>query len=267
MKNRFIYIFTLILGLTVLSCREQETGKLYEDEQLLQFYEKTSSSVAILAGTGNQEVVIKFGTLKPVTSTQTVTLVADPTSTAIEGVNYVVVKGTDELTSGEVNGEFIVRILEAGSTPALKTAKFKLSSSIANAVYNDLYTLTMSKTCPTSYFLGTGDFDNTGWWLGSGTVTVEQGAAANALVIKNYFEPGYDFTITYDSANKVTFTDQDTGYFHPTYGANIRARVKQTATSAESTIDKCTRTVNVTVNFYIPGVGSFGDKVETFTGL
>lgn len=273
MKN-ILKLFTVALvSLSLLGCNEFEPGKQYEDTNLVHFVQKKAVNAEIPIGTGNKDVRVEFGTIVPVSSTHMVKMVIDPTSTAVQGVHYDIVKDTDEMTPGEYKGEFIIRVLESGMTPSSVSLKIKLEApTITTASFSELYTLNMSLYCSPEHFLDAGDFTNTGWWMGPGGTNVKiekHPSESNTLIIKDYFEPGYDFVIKYDTSYNVTFEDQNTGYYDSTNGGFIHARpsVSTAADHGPSIINFCDRKLDMVINFHIPGVGSYGNKVEKFQGL
>jgi len=72
--------------------------------------------------------------------------------------------------------------------------------------------------------------------------------------------------LSYNDSYVVTFAPQNTGYFVAQYNGYIWARMSTDATQVSS-FNPCTRTMKVYVNYYIPNVGSYGNKEEVFTGI
>lgn len=267
----------LIVFAVFISCSEEENGFSYDGEPLLSFTERgTNVTETVNGGQGTKEVKIIYGTANAVSGTHTVNLVFDAAnSTAVENVDFEIVNSSDEIVAGESTGVFVIRLLESGISPnsALYDDFFALftvsSTTLKNADFDQEYKMNLGMYCPPEFFLGVtsgaGDFMNTGWWMGSATVQIEEGTSSGTYVIKNYFEPGYDFVVSYDANNKVTFENQSTGYYHSTYSDYIWAYQSDVA---DSKYDPCSRTLTLYIDFYIPAAGGgWYDKTETFVGL
>jgi hypothetical protein len=269
-KIKLLSLLSLFMVATFTSCTDDDKGeRVYKGASLLNFHKGVSRDVFVFSGTGFTEITIDYGVLKPVAGDNTVSLVLDTeNSTAVEGVDFEIVDGTDELTDGETTGQFTVKFLEGGAVQAGKIAKFKMSSStLDSATFNEVYTVNVSLSCPINTFVG--DFDATSWWLGNSTHTVVEGAAANTIQINDFWSDNAtapNFILSYNDAYVVTFAPQNTGYFVAQYNGYIWARMSTDATQVSS-FNPCTRTMKVYVNYYIPNVGSYGNKEEVFTGI
>lgn len=170
MKNYFKILAAFLLVMSFMSCRETETGFTYDGESLLHFPDKIANAQTVTLGDPDKDITIAYGTMSPVAGEHQVTLVVDPTSTAVAGVHYEIVKGTDQLSSGEIEGNFIVRLLTAGLTPAAKKLVLKLSSpTLGTSTVKNTYTLDMNKVCP-SNLAGTYQFSTVNFGQGSSTI-------------------------------------------------------------------------------------------------
>lgn len=153
MKNlKFLKIASTFILLVLAGCGSDDKGELvYKGDSLLQFA-KSTNEVFIVEGSGTLDVEIPYGVLKNAVGSHTVNLVPDAVnSTAILGTDYTIVSGSDELTSGEANGKFTIKLLEGPATLAGKTAVFTVSSStLDSAVFNNSHALTIKLTCPVS---------------------------------------------------------------------------------------------------------------------
>jgi len=269
-KIKLLSLLALLVAATFTSCTDDDKGiRVYGGDALLNFHNGVSREVFVFSGTGFTEIDIDYGVVKAVQGDNTVTLTVDTeTSTAVEGVDFEIVDGTDELTDGEITGQFKVKFLEGGAVQAGKTVNFKLSSAtLESAVFNNTYSVKVSLSCPINTFVG--DFDATSWWLGNSTHTVVEGAAANTIQINDFWSDNAaapNFILSYNDAYVVTFAPQNTGYFVAQYNGYIWARMSTDATQVSS-FNPCTRTMKVYVNYYIPNVGSYGNKEEVFTGI
>jgi len=266
-------ILLALLSIFWTACDDNSDGTVdYSSTNGLNFNKGVAKDVFVIEGTPYLDVELDYGVLIAATGSNTVKLVPTTTTTgtqAVNGVDYQIITDTDVLTDGEVGGKFKVRFFTDPSTQAGKVAAFKLeSSSIPTAAFNNVFTFNVSLTCPVSTFVGA--FSAATWWIGTSSHTISEGTATNSLIIENFWSDSStdpDFDITYDPQSYVvTFADQDTGYFHPTYGTNIRAKMSTDATKVSS-FNPCTRILKVWVNYYIPGVGTYGDKEEIFTGI
>jgi hypothetical protein len=124
----------------------------------------------------------------------------------------------------------------------------------------------MSLTCPVSFFVGS--FKNTETWWGTPNAVYDivQSTTANQLLVKDFWDIGTDMVLNYNpDTYVVTVPDQNTGYFVAQYNGYIWARPSTDATQI-STFNPCTRVMTLYVNYYIPGVGSYGNKIEKFIG-
>ncbi|QFG52228.1 hypothetical protein [Chryseobacterium sp.] len=271
MKNIKFIVSLFLLGLFVFSCREDHTEPVYNGESYVHFNEGVVKSEFVQIGTASKDVVISYGTIKPVVGSHQVKLVVDPVkSTAVAGTDYEIINGTDEITNGEVAGTFTIRMKEPAVPGVTKTLVLKLeSSTISTAVFDNEFTLNWKLQCLINNFLGTGTFNYAGWFNGTGQHMIEEvPGQPNTLRIIDFPTIGTNFVFTYDEAGLVSFEPQDTGEFHPTYNQNIMLRMSQSnfANHGNSTIDMCARKLNLRVNYYV-SAGSFGNQPETFTGF
>lgn len=269
-KIKLLSLVALFSAAAFTSCTDDDKGeRVYKGDALLNFHNGVSKDVFVFSGTGFTEIDIDYGVVKAVSGTNTVTMVVDTeTSTAVEGVDFTIIDGTDELVDGETTGQFKVRFLEEGAVQTGKVVNFKLSSSsLESAVFNNTYTVNVSLSCEITSFVG--DFDATTWWLGTSTHTVAVGPSANTIQINDFWEDNAtapNFVLSYNDSFVVTFAEQNTGYFVAQYNGYIWARMSTDA-SQVSSFNPCTRTMTVYVNYYIPGVGTYGNKQEVFTGI
>lgn len=267
MKNIFLLLVSLSL-LTFTSCSDDDRGQATPSEQLIMFPVVTNSIFAFDGTEGTEDVVV-FGSIKPVSGNHTVNLVFDAeSSTMIEGVDFSITKGSAELNDGDIHGEFKIFYYTAEAIEEGKRAVFTIeSSTLEVAGFKDSYSARVSFACPIDDFFGT--FQANTWWLGSTVHDIVEGDVENQMKVIGFWEDNLtkpDLIINYNPTTFVaSITEQDTGYFHATYGANIMAR--PAIDGGISTINPCARELRLVVNYYIPGVGTFGDQVEVFKGL
>ncbi|RMZ61066.1 hypothetical protein D1632_03605 [Chryseobacterium nematophagum] len=250
----------LALAVAFTSCKQDDL--YYEGEPYLFF--KSDEGVAFVEqGSNHKDVTIDFGAMKPVDGSHPVNLVVDTqNSTAVEGTQFQILNNGAGFGNGANSGKFTIRILESGSSTTSKAAVFKLqSNSIANAQYNQTYTLNMSLTCPISNFLGSaGNFNyTTGFWQNPDVFTIEEVAGQpNTLRINDFLDipTATPLIVKYDANGVVTFDTQDTGFVHSSYGM-VKIRMS-TDPSKVSTIDKCSRKLVIYANYFVPQ-GQFTD--------
>lgn len=255
------------LGLFILSSCEKQDDVFYEGDSQLQFNKTASATQTVESGAVTAEALIEYGTLSPVSGTHQVQLVYDAAkSTAVPGVHFTLANGgVSEITAGQVISNFKVNVLESGATPVPKVAVFHLSSpTLPLASFGQEFALTMSLRCPVNVFLGSGVFNYTGWWNGSGQFYLQQGTAAKTLKVVDWLDTGVDLIVKYDDAGIATFDEQSTGINYQA-GPN-KYTIKQSTAGAVSTYDACSRTLTLKAYWFVPNVGAYGEKTETFVG-
>lgn len=278
MKKLSYLFLVLFSSLLLFSCREDHTDPVYNGDSLLHFNFGTSLSDFVNIGTASKEVEISYGTLKGVSGSHTVNLELDAAnSTAVLGTDFQIIKGVDDLASGETGGTFKVRILE----PMLgqnKKAVFKLkSSTLGNAVFDQTYTLEWKLQCLIDDFIGTGNFHNSGWWIDptpqADFVIETDPAQPGKMFVRDFFDVGRDFVIDYDSKANVSFESQLTGFNYTYQGVTYPVSVRMnTDPTKVSVADFCSRTMVLQVQYYfVTTSGSTlifnGPPTETFTGF
>ncbi len=260
-------LFLLIGSFLFFACKEAEAD-IYEGDTMLNFNNGTSRTEFVKLSTGSKETEISYGTTKAVSGNHEVKLVFDASkSTAVLGTDFEILDGTDDLTAGEVGGKFKLKIME----PAIgvsKTAVFRLeSSSLNKAIFDQEFNMQMKLFCPASTFVGIFGVD-TGLF-GSFDVEIIEGTEPNTLIIKDYIESGYDITLTYDpDTGVVTFPQQPTGYIN---GSSGMIMFKQAIDGSVSTVDFCSRKMDLRVSYGTPtggtyAVGGVSSFTEPFTG-
>lgn len=207
-----------------------------------------SSSISSVARTYNLSVVSEESNANPLTYN----LPATVTIPANEYEGTLTITGTDN------------NLLDA----TIKKIVFKIEGlSASESTDTEEVTVNIYEVCPLDLATFEGDFDAATYWLGASTHYVAAGATPNTLQIEGFWEDNAtapNFIVSYDADNVVTFLDQNTGYYSTANGGFIWARMSTVAANV-SVINPCNNTISIWVNYYIPGVGSFGDKLEVFT--
>lgn|SRR5690606_9474333 len=264
-------IFSLLFLVT--ACREDHTEPGYTGSPYLHFNFGIATNEVVTIGSASKDIQVKYGVIQPVTGSHQVKLVVDPSSTAVEGVDFVILNPTDELTSGETSGVFSVRLMEPATPTDMKMVLFKLeSSTIANAVFDNEFILNWKLQCLVSDFLSGGTsapFTYAGTWNGTGVYTIEEvPGSTNTLRILDYPEPGTNFIFRYNDEGVVTYEPQKSGYVYPNAPyAGLEAIVTPIPGKASS-IDMCSKKLVIQANFMLEGTNAgFLNQVENFTGF
>ncbi|RCU44050.1 hypothetical protein EIZ47_03235 [Chryseobacterium lacus] len=264
-------IFSLLFLVT--ACREDHTEPGYTGSPYLHFNFGIATNEVVTIGSASKDIQVKYGVIQPVTGSHQVKLVVDPSSTAVEGVDFVILNPTDELANGETGGAFSIRLLEPASPSDLKKAVFKLeSSTIANAVFDNEFILNWKLQCLVSDFLSGGTsapFTYAGTWNGTGVYTIEEvPGSTNTLRILDYPEPGTNFIFRYNDEGVVTYEPQKSGYVYQSAPyAGLEAIVTPIPGKASS-IDMCSKKLVIQANFMLEGTNAgFLNQVENFTGF
>lgn len=263
MKNIFKYFVAAALGTaSIVSCSVED--RFVEDTSQVYFTDNELTR-AVSSVVPYADVEIPYALTTPADGNHTVNLVYDPQfSNAVPTTDFEILSG-DEISSGEVTGTLKLRIFSNNASSEGKIANFKISSSsLSNLKDQGSLKLQLLKTCPLNTF--TGSFANTmGWWSPGQVVDiVEDPNVPNKLIAVNFFGNGTDLPLTYDPVSYViTVPDMFTG--DSTGQGEVRIRTSQDG--AKSSFNSCTRTVKLFVNYYIAGVGAYGNYEERFIGL
>lgn len=261
--------FALFILIGLVSCTDSD-DQLYDGAPLINFNNGTSTKSLLVVGEGDVTRTIQYGTVRPVTGNHSVSLVVDTqNSTAVQGTDFEIVKGTDDLVSGETNGTFEVKFKESGAVVAGKKVVFTLASStLDKAAFDQTYTVEVGLTCPLSYFEGPFNLTES-WWTSPNTIyDIEESTVPNQILVKGFWDNGSDMVLNFDpSTNVITIPEQWTGYNYqgnPAQPVNARPATG----GLISTIDLCNRTVTLNINYWVPALSAgYGNKVEKFVGL
>lgn len=268
-------ILFLFIGLLFFACSESEPD-IYEGGSMLNFNKGTSRTEFVQLNSGSKDVEISYGAIKAVNGNHEVKLVFDAAnSTAVEGTDFQILDGNDDLASGEVGGSFKLRLIEP-AIGDIKTAVFKLqNSTIPFAGFDQVYTLNWKVQCFISDFLGAnGSFLNTGFWVDPATqvpttIEIDQ-AQPGKMFIKDFFEPGRDFVLSYDDTGSITFEPQFTGWVYNYQGTPYQVYVRMNPDPTKYSIaDFCYRTMKLETIYYLNGSNLVfnGDTSENFVGF
>lgn len=207
-----------------------------------------ASSKSNVARTYNLSVVTEESNADPLTYSVPATLTIPANS--YEGI--VTITGTDNGLLDFVIKKLVIEVSGLNATESTDTEKI---------------TVNVYEVCPLVIDDFVGAFDSTTFWLGSATVDIIEGTAANTLEIVDFFEDSAtapNFVLNYDADNNVTFTDRNTGFYSTVNGGFIWVRMAPVA-SGTSKIDPCTNKITLWATYYIPNVGSYPVAQEVFT--
>ncbi|WP_374463633.1 hypothetical protein [Chryseobacterium sp.] len=267
----------LILAFVVFfinSCKDE--AQVYDGESYLHFNKGTRSEAVVKMGSGPTTVGISFGTAHALSGSAQVKLVVDTSlSTVVEGTDFQIVNQNQTVNAGKIDGQFQVKLLEAGATVDPKVIVFKLqSSSIANASFDQVYTLTYTKACPSSSFVGNGVFKNTlaSWGTAGVNYTIQDLGVVNGVgtfKVIGFMDDGSDLTLKYNPDTYVVTTPEQSLGSAANGGINY---MKDAVDGSKSSFNACTRILKLRVNYFVKNpttgasLGSYGDYDETFTG-
>jgi hypothetical protein len=263
MKN---YLFFTTLLLFCLGCSEVEEVK-YEADKTFLAYKKTVYDLPV-AINSSSTVDIEFLSSSISSSARTYNLTVVPAETDANALTYSI-PATFTIPANQYKGVFTITGTDNNLvTASIKKLTIKVTGlGATESIDNDKLPINIFEVCPFSVANFSGVFTSNTWWIGGASSNdVVAGPVANSIQINDFFSDNVaspNFILKYNANNVITFDDLDTGYVQPGQGL-IRARMSTVATNV-STIDACNNRVSVWVNYYIPGVGSYGDKLEVFT--
>ncbi|MET3034958.1 hypothetical protein ABXT08_02535 [Chryseobacterium sp. NRRL B-14859] len=261
MKNIFNYFMASVLALSLAACSTED--KTVDDPSEV-FFTETNLTKTISSDQASTDVDIPYSLTTPADGTHSINLVFDPNfSTAEPGVDFEILGG-DQVAAGKLGGVLKLRIFSAQASSSGKIANFRVTSPTLKSLQdNNIAGVRLFKTCPINTFVGS--FENEGWLIDSGTVTiVEDPTKPNTLLVKGFLDSGADLPLTYDPVSyEITVPTMDTGQVHPSYGM---IRMGPATDGTKSSFNSCNRTVSLRVNYFV-SAGSFGVQDEKFTGL
>ncbi len=191
MKNKFLKFFIALFAvLTVASCSEYDEHAMLEETYVHFMNNDETASYNAATSSGTHEIL--YGTTNAVTSAHTVNLVYDAAqSTAVPGTDFTVVKGTDELTSGEINGSFVIEITAAAAV-AGKHAVFTLESPMLGTPgFKNEIKVVFNAVCP-SNLQGAYTYSTTNYQVPGGSLQTTPLTGSGQLTIDA--QGGYSIT-------------------------------------------------------------------------
>jgi hypothetical protein len=262
--KKLILILGVFAALVGCSADEQAT---YQDSQA--FIGFISSSVDLkvpINSSSSVDLVLRASNKSSVARTYNVSLIAAETDANIATYSF---PATFTIPAGSYTGNLTITGTDNNLIDSrIRKITLQISGFGANESFdNNKAVINMVEFCAVNPVTFSGNFSSNTWWIGGPSVNqVVAGSAANTLSIKGFFSDNAarpDFNITYNpnNNNRVTFTEVFTGY--TVANGPIWARMSTNAANVSS-VDACTGRVNLWVNYFIPNVGSYGDKNEIF---
>lgn len=191
MKNKFLKFFIALFAVaTVASCAEHDEYAKFEESLVHFANEEETASYFAATSSGSHEIL--YGSTNAVASSHTVNLVYDAAqSTAVPGTDFTIVKGTDELTSGEATGSFVIEITAAAGI-AGKHAVFNLESpTLAAAGFKNEIKVLFSAVCP-SNLQGAYTYSTTNYQVPGGSLQTTPLTGSGQLTVAA--QGGYSIT-------------------------------------------------------------------------
>lgn len=267
MKKIFAIFAIIAISFSITSCRGEGERVYGGDSQLLFNAPRNTGNALVLQGTGSADYKLTFGVVKPSDVDNQVTVEVDPTNTnAVEGVDYTIPSKTTTLQAGSSTGFFTIKLLEGGATQAGKKIAFKIkSATLQNAGFNQDFTLIVNLTCPVSAFVGNFNYTGNYWNNPNTPFKIVNSTVANQLLVKDFFDIGFDLVLNYDPATYVVTipAGQSTNNVDSRYGLILATQSSDT--SQISKFNPCTRKMDLYIKYYVDA-GSFGNKQESFVG-
>lgn len=180
---------------------------------------------------------------------------------------------TFTIPAGSYTGVLVVSGVDGGLVDAnVKKLTLIVSGFAENESFDtDKVVVNVVEFCPVILDEFLGGFSSTTFWNGENVNEVVEGTEPNTLVIEDFFtddvdNPGFTFTYDPDNNNNIVFEERSTGYFSAANNGFIWIRMSTNSANVSS-VDACTGRIGIWVNYYIPGVGSYGDQNEVFVKL
>lgn len=265
MKRIFNITLALLLAMTaVVSCKKDSL--LYDGPVLAHFLK---ASDVFFVDSEDSTYTLQIGLTKALDRDLTVKLVADETSTAIEGEQYVLDSYEITIPAGEVIGNVkIVGLFSGVSDPV--SLKLKLVEGENIAGFSKEIDITIRQFCPfvRDEFVGVYNVwselneDNAGEIAEYEVEAIADPDNENGLIFLDVFENGYNVKVTLDASNKSNFVavleQTQTIFMYSPGNPGVLAEGK-------GTFNACEPEIQFTVKVDVPGLGSFGDIKTIFT--
>lgn len=264
MKN---FIITLLAFVALVGCSAEDQAKYDESQAFVAFKSNLYDLKVPINSSNTVDLVLQASNKVSTARTYNVEIIAAETDANPATYSF---PATFTIPADSYTGVLTVTGTDNSLVDAnVKKLTLKITGFGGNESFDkDIVVVNIVEFCAVDINAFTGLFNATSWWAGSGINEIIQGPSANTLAIVDFFDDDAvnpDFVITFDpnNNNKVTFVDRNTGSYSAVNGGFIWARMSAVASNVSS-VDACTGRVSLWVNYYIPGVGAFGDKNEVF---
>jgi len=248
MKN--IYLIIIAMALTLFSCDQENMGTIYEPEAPYVAFSTEVVPENILSAETNYSVNVQL-----VRSELSGTETAEVQLEMNENVDGVFALESNTVTFQDGEAKAYVRVvpaIEPSEIDPTKVYEFNLTITSNNA--SELYNNTTYKASFKYTPIGTGDFVST-FFEAEWPVAIEKLEVGELSLYKakDLYETGYDITLIVESGN-VTINPQ-TAWESADYGP-VWAAGSGTITG---------KVLTLTIEHYVPDLGSFGEYTETLT--
>lgn len=249
----------MFLGMSVLcSCDTDAEKEFYKTDKVEYAFAGTLQKMELLPEDGNKIVV-------PVYRNQTAgSSTVELSMTVSENAEGLFTLATPEVTfeDGKASAEAIISYENIDALGASDVYKFDLSFDAEMASPAQINSITVSAQRKLTFEqIGVGTFSSTFFTNEDGSPlmaeqVIEKAKEANTYRLPDVYAAGYPLLFSLDEkGNVVSFSDQETGYVHSSYGM-----VSVHCTGAE----KVGNTYKFTLEFLV-SAGSFGPFVESIT--
>lgn len=240
------------------SCDTDAEGILYESGKTEYAFASTLQKVELLPSDGNKISVPVYRNTTVGASTVTISIEA-----VSENVKDLFSLVTPNVTfeDGKSMAEAVVSYQDINLLGAADVYQFSLNFDETEASPSKQNSIQVSAQRRLTFNeVGTGIFSTQFFGDEDGTpylmdIVVEKAEEANVYRLLDVYEVGYPLLFSVDdNGNVIAFGDQETGYVHPTYGMVFVSFVDAKKTG---------NTYVFTLQFIVPGVGSFGAFEES----
>ena len=245
-----LFFITLILGLFLASCDQDNIGSLYEPESPYIAFSSPVVSENILSTENNFSVRVQV-----VRSDLSTPTTGEVSLEMNDNINGVFALESNTVTFEDGKGEAYVKIVpvvDPSMIDPTKTYVFKLTITSDNA--SQFFNTTTYRASFKYTPIGTGYFKSSAF-DGEWPVDIEKLEVGNTILYKakSLYEQGYDVTITVEGEN-VTVNNQAAWYYDAQNDAFI---------TGSGTING--KTLTMTIEHFVPGIVDYGGYTEVLT--
>lgn len=264
--KKFLIILIIFIGL--VGCSEEEQAKYNDSKAFVSFQSNVYDLKIPLDSSKDLPLVLESSNIVDYDRTYQVSIVDSETDA--NPATYSL-PSTVTIPGGSYTGNLIISGTDGGLVDAnVKKLTLTISGFQSNESFDtDKLVINIVEFCPVILDEFLGGFSSETWWNGPNVNEVIAGAEPNTLEITDFFtddsvNPNLKFTYDPDNNNAINFVERPTGFV----GAQgpIWARISSSPSNVSS-VDACTGRIGIWINYFIPDVGSYGDKNEVFVKL